>query len=132
MHGNWTWKSFYNSPLSFVLKVEGKGCISNLCVITDQDRITFPCTVKAGQYLIFDLSHKGYACITNLNYNTIKEVKPIGNQPRLIEGENQISFECSFVGEGEETPEVSVRYITLSEHLHETIFVKPALQSCIP
>ena len=132
LHGNWNWKSYYNSPLSFVLKVEGEGSISDLCILSEQGRFTFPDIIEAGQYLIYDLSHNGYARITDLNYNTIKEIKPIGNPPGLCEGENLISFECPFVGEGEKIPEVSVRYFTISERDPETIFFKPAQPSDAP
>ena len=128
MHGNWNWKSFYNSPLSFVLKVEGKGSISNLCIISAQGRITFPGTIKAGQYMIFDLKRSWKACITDLNYNIIKEIAPIGALPRLNEGDNLILLECHFVGDGNQMPEVSVRYSTISERQPETIFLKPVQQ----
>ena len=123
MHGNWSWRSHYNSPLSFVVKVDGKGSISNLCIISPYGRITFPGTIKAGQYLIFDLNQMGYACITDLNYNTIEIIKPTGNPLRLQEGENLVSIECPFVGEGKTLPEVMVRYITINQP--ETIIVHP-------
>jgi hypothetical protein len=126
MQGDWNWRSHYNSPLSLILRVEGKGSVSNPCVISGQDSITFPCTIKAGQYLVFDLSHRGMACITDTNFNTIKEIKPTGNLPRLIEGDNQISMECRFIGEGKHLPEVSVRYIAIDEQHPNIIFFKPA------
>ena len=124
MHGNWNWKSYYNCPLFFVLKVEGKGCISDLCILSSQGRFTFPGTIEAGQYLIFDLNHNGKACITDLNYNTIKEIMPIGIQPKLSEGDNLISFECPFVGKGEQMPMVSVRYLSTGES--DTLRLVPA------
>ena len=132
VHGNWNWNSHYNSPLSFILKVEGKGSISNPCIISAQGRITFPGTIKAGQYLIFDLKHKGNACITDADYNTIKEIKPVGNLPRLLEGDNLISFECPFKGDGKHMPEVSMRYIAISEQQPDIIFFKPSQQLSIP
>lgn len=109
MHGVWNWNSPYNSPLSIVVKVEGAGSISDLCLIHQWGRLEIPCTVEAGQYLIYD----GKALITDLNYNTIEEVKPSG-KVRLMEGENPVSFTCSFVGEKEKTPHVMVRYLTTS------------------
>ena len=111
MHGNWNWKSPCNSPLSFILKVESKGSISNLCVIISSGKLTFPCSVKAGQYLIYD----GQARITDLNFNTIEEFYPQGtvmSTSRLLEGENMIDFTCPFMGEGKRIPEVTVRYVT--------------------
>lgn len=132
MHGNWNWTSYYNSPLSFVLKVEGEGSISDLYILSEQGRFVFPTTIEAGQYLIFDLNHNGIARITDLNYNTIEEIKPIGIPPRLCEGENLISFECSFVGEGEHMPEVTVRYFIISEREPVIIFLKPVQQSDAP
>ena len=113
MHGNWNWKSPYNSPLSLIVKVEGEGSISDLCVISSFGKLTFPCTIKGGQYLIYD----GNVRITDLNYNTIEEFYPQGaitSASRLLEGENPISFSCSFTGEGEKIPKVSMRYITSS------------------
>ena len=110
MNGNWNWKSHSDSPLSFIVKVEGKGCISDICVITSSGKLTFPCTVKAGQYLIYD----GNARITDLNFNTIEEFYPQDTAMgafKLFEGENQISFTCPFKGEGKRIPEVTVRYI---------------------
>ena len=126
MQGDWNWRSHYNSPLSLILRVEGKGSVSNPCVISGQDSITFPCTIKAGQYLVFDLIHRGMACITDANFNTIKEIKPTGNLPRLLEGDNQVSMECSFIGEGKHMPEVSVRYFAIDEQHPNIIFFKPA------
>jgi hypothetical protein len=126
MQGDWNWRSHYNSPLSLILRVEGKGSVSNPCVISGQDSITFPCTIKAGQYLVFDLSHRGMACITDANFNTIKEIKPTGNLPRLLEGDNQVSMECRFIGEGKHMPEVSVRSIAIDEQHPNIIFFKPA------
>jgi hypothetical protein len=111
MHGNWNWKSPYNCPLSFIVKVEGKGSISDLCVITSFGELTFPCTVKSGQYLIYD----GHARITDLNFNTIEEFYPQGaviSASSLLEGENMIGITCPFMGEGKRIPEVTVRYIT--------------------
>lgn len=111
MHGNWNWKSPCDSPLSFIVKVEGKGSISDLCVITSYGRFTFPCTVKSGQYLIYD----GHARITDLNFNTIEEFYPQGavmSASRLLEGDNMIGFTCPFMGEGKRIPKVTVRYVT--------------------
>ena len=109
MHGVWNWNSPYNSPLSIVVKVEGAGSISDLCLIHQWGRLEIPCTVEAGQYLIYD----GKALITDLNYNTIEEVKPSG-KVRLMEGENPVSFTCSIVGKGKKMPEVTVRYLICS------------------
>ena len=111
MHGNWNWKSPYNCPLSFIVKVEGKGSISDLCVITSFGELKFPCTVKSGQYLVYD----GHARITDLNFNTIEEFYPQGaviSASSLLEGENMIGITCPFMGEGKRIPEVTVRYIT--------------------
>ena len=132
VHGNWNWNSHYNSPLTFILKVEGKGSVSNPCLISAQGRITFPGTIKAGQYLIFDLKHRGNACISDANYNTIKEIKPMGDLPRLLEGDNLISFDCPFKGDGKQMPEVSMRFIAISEQQPEIIFLKPTQQPSVP
>lgn len=118
MHGVWNWNSPYNSPLSLIVKVEGVGSISDLCIVHQWGKVEIPCTVKAGQYLIYDVK----ARITDLNYNTIEEVKPSG-KTRLMEGENLISFTCSFVGKGEKIPEVSVRYIMKNDRQKQTIIL---------
>ena len=120
MHGNWNWKSPCDSPLSFIVKVEGKGSISDLCVITSYGKFTFPCTVKSGQYLIYD----GHARITDLNFNAIEEFylqEAVMSASRLLEGDNMIGFTCPFMGEGKRIPEVTVRYVT-SGNPEEIIF----------
>ena len=131
MHGNWNWKSYYSSPLSIVVKVEGKGCISDLCIVSSHGKLTFPCIVKAGQYLVYDSKVR----ITDPNFNTIEEFYPTEanlSVSRLHEGENPIGFTCSFKGEDDKIPEVTVRYITINERAPETIFLKPVQQIGIP
>ena len=110
MHGNWNWKSLYNSPLQLMVTVEGKGCINDLCITSTWGKLAIPCTVKAGQILTFE------ACpiVTDHNFNVIERCESEG-QIRLMEGDNLVSFSCSFVGEREKTPEVTVRYITRGE-----------------
>ena len=119
-NGAWNWRSPYNSPLFLMIAVEGKGCISDITVITESGDFTIIDVVKAGQYLIFDPSYDHDAIITDHNFNTIDRVK--SNMPRrLMEGDNPILFSCSFVGEKDKIPEVTVRFIVMDENHPETI-----------
>ncbi|MBQ6772257.1 MAG: hypothetical protein IJP44_14935 [Bacteroidales bacterium] len=71
-----------------------------------------PCTLKAGQNLIFDFD--GSAYITDQNYNKIEEIVAQGTS-FLDEGTSEVSFRCEVNDEGKKQPEVTVRYLTRSE-----------------
>lgn len=120
MRGKWNWKSPYNSTLFLMVAVEGKGSISNLRIITKWGDFTLDGSVKTGQYLIFDKTYH-HAIITDHNFNILDRI-PTNSPKRLMEGDNIISFFCSFVGEKDKIPEVSVRYIIRGNH--ETILSK--------
>ena len=66
---HWEWNSPYTSPFALCVTVEGKGSISNLAFRTPNGTLYFPCSIRAGQYLIYDF--EGNACINDLNYNKI-------------------------------------------------------------
>ena len=118
----WQWNSPYTSPLAFYITVEGKGSINDLYLETPNDTLRFPCTLKAGQCLIYNFD--GTAFITDLNYNKIKEMETNG-VALLNEGNSEISFTCNVKTEEKKTPHVTVRFITRG--LPETIEILSGL-----
>ena len=70
--------------------------------------LAFECTLKAGQYLLYDFN--GKAVITDSNYNYIETIEKQGVS-MLPEGSSTISFSCD-TKKGDEMPEVTVRFIT--------------------
>ncbi|MBQ3737458.1 MAG: hypothetical protein II862_00535 [Bacteroidales bacterium] len=105
----WEWNSPYTSRFALCITVEGKGSISNPVVRTLNGILEFPCTIKAGQYLIYDF--EGNACITDLNYNKIANVYALG-ESFLDEGISEVTFSCEVKMEERKKPEVNVRYYT--------------------
>ena len=106
---SWQWSSPYQSRFALRVAVEGKGSISELELRTPNGILYFPCTVKAGQYLVYDFD--GTAYITDANFNKMEEVIPQGVS-RLDEGVSEVSFKCTMIKEKEKQPEVTLRYIT--------------------
>ena len=106
---HWEWNSPYTSPFALSIAVEGKGSISNLAVRTPNGVLHFSCSIKAGQYLIYDF--EGNACITDLNYNKIGDVTAEGVSV-LDEGISEVSFTCEVKTEERKKPEVTLRYYT--------------------
>lgn len=106
---HWEWNSPYTSPFALSITVEGKGSISNLAFRTPNGMLYFPCSIKAGQYLIYDF--EGNACITDLNYNKIGDVTAEGVSV-LEEGVSEVSFTCEVKTEERKKPEVTIRYYT--------------------
>ena len=105
----WEWNSPYTSPFALSITVEGKGSISDLAFTTPNGMLYFPCSVRAGQYLIYDF--EGNACITDLNYNKIGDVTAEGMSV-LNEGISEVSFTCKVKMEERKKPEVTIRYYT--------------------
>lgn len=106
---HWEWNSPYTSPFALSIAVEGKGSISNLAIRTPNGILYFPCSIKAGQYLIYDF--EGNACITDLNYNKIGDVTAEGMSV-MDEGISEVSFTCEVKMEEKKKPEVTLRYYT--------------------
>ena len=106
---HWEWNSPYTSPFALSIAVEGKGSISNLAIRTPNGVLHFTCTIKAGQYLIYDF--EGNACITDLNYNKVGDVTAEGVSV-LDEGISEVSFTCEVKTEERKKPEVTLRYYT--------------------
>ena len=71
--------------------------------------LSFPCTIKAGQYLIYDF--EGTACITDLNYNKLGDVTAEGVSV-LDEGVSEVTFTCKVKTEERKKPDVAIRYYT--------------------
>ena len=109
---HWEWNSPYTSRFALSITVEGKGSISNLVFRTPNGMLYFPCTIRAGQYLIYDF--EGNACITDLNYNKIADVTAEG-ESFLNEGTSAVSFQCEVKTEERRKPDVSIRYYTHGE-----------------
>lgn len=108
----WSWNSPYESRYALRIAVEGKGKISNPEVRTENGILFFPCTLKAGQSLIYDFD--GSARITDLNYNTLEKVVPQGVS-YLPEGSSEVTFHCAMQLEGKKQPQVTVRFFTRGE-----------------
>jgi hypothetical protein len=106
---HWEWNSPYTSPFALSIAVEDKGSISNLAIRTPNGVLHFSCSIKAGQYLIYDF--EGNACITDLNYNKIGDVTAEGVSV-LDEGISEVSFTCEVKTEERKKPEVTLRYYT--------------------
>ena len=106
---HWEWNSPYTSPFALSIAVEGKGSISNLAIRTPNGVLHFSCSIKAGQFLIYDF--EGNACITDLNYNKIGDVTAEGMSV-LDEGISEVSFTCEVKTEERKKPEVTIRYYT--------------------
>ena len=105
----WEWNSPYASRFALCITVEGKGSISNPVIQTPNGTLYFPCTIKAGQFLIYDF--EGNACITDFNYNKIANVTAEGESV-LAEGDSMVSFNCEVKIEERKKPEVTLRYYT--------------------
>jgi hypothetical protein len=105
----WQWNSPYPGRFALRIAVEGKGSISELELRTPNGILSFPCTVKAGQYLVFDFD--GTAYVTDANFNTMEEILPQGVS-MLDEGPSKVSFTCKMKKEKEKQPDVTLRFIT--------------------
>lgn len=109
---DWGWNSPYGGRFALCIAVEGKGSIAELEFQTENGNLYFPCTLKAGQYLIYDFD--GTARITDLSFNTLEETTPEGVSC-LSEGSTAVSFRCEMRPEDMKTPEVTVRFFTRGE-----------------
>ena len=105
----WEWNSPYTGRFALSITAEGKGSVSNLVITTPNGTLFFPCTLRAGQYLIYDF--EGHACITDFNYNKIANVTAEG-ESYLDEGISPVSFSCEVKMEERRKPDVTVRYYT--------------------
>ena len=109
---NWEWRSPYSGQFALQIAVEGKGSIVDPEFHTENGILLFPCTLKAGQYLIY--AFDGSAHITDQNFNKLEELTPQGIS-YLSEGSSEVSFHCEVKKEDKKTPEVTVRFITRDE-----------------
>lgn len=114
---HWEWNSPYPGRFALQIVVEGKGSISELSFRTPNGILYLPCTIKAGQCLMYD--YDGKACVTDMNYNVLEEVVPRGVSV-LDEGTSEVSFQCEVKTEDKKKPEVRVRFLTLGQA--ETLF----------
>lgn len=105
---DWQWDSHFSGRYALRLHVEGEGQIQNPYFQTADGVLAFECTLKAGQYLLYDFN--GKAVITDSNYNYIETIEKQGVS-MLPEGSSTISFSCD-TKKGDKMPEVTVRFIT--------------------
>jgi len=116
----WEWNSPFKSRFALRISVEGKGSIDELNFRTPNGILYLPCTLQAGQFLIYNFD--GTAYITDQNYNKIEEVVPQG-VAILDEGTSEVNFRCEVKTGNKKIPHVTVRYITRSKP--ETIILVP-------
>ena len=109
---NWEWNSPYKSRFALQITVEGKGSISELNFTTPNGILYFPCTIKAGQNLIYNFDETAF--ITDQNFNKKKDVEAQGIS-FLDEGTSEVTFSCEVKNEDKKTPQVTIRYITRGE-----------------
>ncbi len=105
----WKWNSPYKSRYALRIEVEGKGSISEMEVRTPNGILYLPCTLKAGQCLVYD--YNGTAYVADQNYNKVQEVTARG-VAYLDEGESEVSFRCEAKSVDKKTPQVTVRFFT--------------------
>ena len=117
---HWEWYSPYASHYALCITVEGKGSISELNFRTPNGILYLPCSLKAGQHLVYDFN--GSACVTDQNYNTITEVFPQGVS-FLDEGTSEVTITCEVKPQDKQQPKVTVRYYT--HNTPETLIFKP-------
>ena len=71
--------------------------------------LSVPCSIRAGQYLIYDF--EGSACVTDINYNKLGDVAVEGIS-FLNEGISEVSFTCKVETGERKKPDVTIRYYT--------------------
>ena len=108
----WEWISPYSGHFALRISVEGKGSISDLVFNMPKGELFFPCSLKAGQYILLDFD--GAAHITDLNFNKIKKVEMQGI-PFVDEGVSEVSFTCTMKPQEGKMPNVTVRFVTRDE-----------------
>lgn len=109
----WEWKAEAEGRFGLRLQVEGKVPVKNPMINTEKGLVMFPCTIKPGQFLVYDFDD--IALLMDANYKTIKEV-PIEGISELPAGTSEATFLCEVEKEGE-TPEVTLRYITCAKKI---------------
>lgn len=105
----WHWESPCEGTFALRLYVEGDGAVSNLVISTSDGQLVFPCSVRSGQYLLYDFS--GEAWVADKNYNFIESVAVEG-ESAFVEGENAIIFTGDVEKEVQGQTKVSVRFMT--------------------
>ena len=109
---NWIWNTPYKGRLALQICVEGKGSISDIELMTPNGTLFLPCTLKTGQYLLYDFD--GLSIITSKNFNKLTKVIPQG-EAFLDEGSSEVSFRCKYTPEDNKMPEVTVKFFTRGE-----------------
>lgn len=107
---DWSVKNSEEPSFAFRLRVDGDGGIRDPMFATEGGTIRFPCEIRDGQYLLYDLD--GKAAVTDKNYNVIENVTPVGSAS-LPRGTSSVSFTCGH--ERDEEPDVILRFLTRGE-----------------
>lgn len=112
----WEWYSPFKSRFAMRISVEGKGSVSELSFRTANGILYFPCSLEAGQHLLYGFDGKVY--LTDGNYNILEEMVPQGVS-YLDEGTSEVSFTYEAQSESKKQPQVTVRYFTQGKNLIE-------------
>ena len=105
----WEWDTPYAGRFALRIEVEGQGSVSELEIRTPNGILYFPCTLKAGQFLVYGFD--GTAFITDLNHNKLQNVEAQGIA-YIDKGISQVSFSCKSNDKGNRFPMMTIRYIT--------------------
>ena len=109
----WQWRVGETSAMALRVEIKGQGEIRQPMLATTTDTLLFPCTIKAGQYLLCDFD--GVARLTDADYRTLKEFT-LDKVLTLPEGESPVTFHCEVKGD-KKLPEVTVRYATREQSI---------------
>lgn len=100
---DWTfYNQFEKQTYNCSIRVFGDGYIENMAITTKNGMLKFPVRISGGEYLLYDGK---VGRITDKNYNTLREFKPIGTGI-VSAGQQALSLYCDFGGN--EGPEITV------------------------
>lgn len=92
---DWTfYNQFEKQEFHCSVRIFGDGYAENIALTTKNGMLKFPARINGGEYLIYD-GKTGR--ITDKNYNTIKEVQPIGSSI-VSAGQQALAMYCDFGG----------------------------------
>lgn len=104
----WVWKAEEDKHYGIHLHVDGKVEVVNPMINTTKGLVMFPCTLKPGQQLAYNLGEEAY--VMDANGNTITAVAVEG-LPELAQGDNEVVFFCEVNPSAKQPPVVRLRYV---------------------
>lgn len=107
----WEWKTDAAGAYGLRLQVDGKVPVVNPMINTEKGLLMFPCVIKPGQHLVYDLGELAYVMDENNKKLSEITVEGVADIP---EGASEVRFYCETEKEGDR-PQVTVRYITSSQ-----------------